>query len=224
VPRGGKGVSSPPPLHRKYSLHGSHGPRGAQVDATYGKGLREAGEVAVTLEGIRLRGADATGCITPRGRHDFAYLGTRGGPRADTGRGTLSGPTQNFGSVAVAAADGGRGVAPPEACGVPRGAARGWPVQEAPGGHGWQRQSLVSRGSEQPLGPHGTVGRSRANQHADPRALGGNDTGALPPASRASGGQQDVQVDATVVLLGIYVGGRLRLCGQLCALCAEQRR
>jgi len=52
----------------------------------------------------------------------------------------------------------------------------------------------------------------------------GNDARELPPESRTSGGQQDVLVDATVISLGIYGGGCLRLRGQLYAVCAEPRR
>ena len=45
-----------------------------------------------------------------------------------------------------------------------------------------------------------------------------------PPRAGHPGGKQDVHVDATVVFLGIYGGGRLRLRGQLHAVRAEPRR
>ena len=72
-------------------------------------------------------------------------------------------------------------------------------VQGGPSGHGQQRQVSVSREFERSLGTHGAVGRSRARLRADPHALGGDDAGALPSASRTHGGEQNVHVDATVV-------------------------
>jgi len=90
--------------------------------------------------------------------------------------------------------------------------------------NGRQRQVSVSRGPERPDGPHGAVGRSRASLRADPHALRGDDAGTLPAAVRAPGGEQDVNVDAAVALLGIYGGGCLRLHGQLHSVHKEPRR
>ena len=100
MPRGGLSIPPPSTLCLGHSLHGAHGLHGAQVVAAHEWGAQEAGSVAVAVGGVRIRVADAAGCVTPRGGHDVAHLDTRGRRSGDTRRGTLYGFAQLVSRVA----------------------------------------------------------------------------------------------------------------------------
>ena len=93
-----------------------------------------------------------------------------------------------------------------------------------PSGVGRQRYVLVPRGTERHFGAHGAGGRGRVSLRADTHALRGDDARALPAKSREPEGEQDVRVDAALIFLGVYGGGRLHLRRQMHSVRKEPRR